>query len=131
MGVFRHPLLPVGVLLVVLGAGNCYAARGKIVEYERLLETDSLPGSIEHLDDFRELDPHTSATVLNPLQRGSDEHSLVGAKLDFYKVVQSGGRMLTLLGLFCIAAALIRVWYRQRSMERLPATAGTRSTARA
>jgi hypothetical protein len=45
---------------------------------------------------------------------GQDQHTLVSAKLDFYKVVQSGGHMLVLLGLFCTATGVVCTWYRQR-----------------
>jgi hypothetical protein len=43
------------------------------------------------------------------------DKTLVGqrAKLDFYRVVYSGGRLLTLLGMFCVAAGVIHFWYRE------------------
>ena len=113
MSALRHPLLPVGVLLVLLGFGNWYIGKDKAGEYEELLATGKLPSPVEAFDEFHELDARTSATLLRSLQRGSDESALVNAKLDFYKVVQSGGRILVLVGLFCAAAGVVRS-YRQR-----------------
>jgi hypothetical protein len=118
MSVLRHPLLPVGVVLVVLGFGNWYTGMDKSREYMHTLAAGDHSPPIDDFDDFRELNAHTTATLLSSLQRGGDESSIVHAKLDFYQVVQSGGRMLILLGLFCAAAGVIRSWYRQRLADR-------------
>lgn len=114
MRVLRNPLLPIGLLLVILGFGNWYTGKDKGAEYEDLLATGNIPAPAVHFEEFRELDAHTTATLLTPLQHGSDQHTLMTTKLDFYKVAQSGGRILILLGLFCAAAGLIRSWYHQR-----------------
>ena len=117
MRLLRNPLLPIGLLLVILGFGNWYAGRDKGAEYEELLASGDIPAPAAPFEEFRELDAHTTATLLRPLQHGSDRHTLVATKLDFYKVVQSGGRILILLGLFCAAAGLIRLWYHQRGEQ--------------
>lgn len=110
----RSPLLPIGLLLVVLGLGNWYTGKTRGAEHERLLATGNIPVLAARFDEFQELNARTTATLLKPLQRGSDQHALIGTKLDFYKVVQSGGHMLVLLGLFCAGAGVVRTWYRQR-----------------
>jgi hypothetical protein len=114
MNALRNPLLPIGLFLVILGFGNLYTGVDKGREYEALLAAGHLPAPTAQFDGFPELDAHTTTTLLSPLQRGGDMHALLNTKLDFYKVVQSGGRILVLLGLFCAAAGLIRSWYRQR-----------------
>ena len=121
MWALRNPLLPIGVLLVIIGFGNWYTGIDKGSEYEDLLATGKIPVTEAPFEDFSELSAHTTATLLGPLQRGSDQHTLVSTKLDFYKVAQSGGRILILLGLFCAAAGLIRSWHHQRS-DREPAS---------
>ena len=118
MSTFRNPLLPVGLMLVVLGFGNWYTGADKGHEYEVLLAAGHLPANLADFDEFHELTARTNATLLNPIQRGNDESTFLNAKLDFYKVVQSGGRILILVGLFCAAAGLIHSWYRQRHVER-------------
>jgi hypothetical protein len=118
MATLRDSLLPIGLLLIVIGFGNWYTGVDKGAEYERLLAAGNLPTSVDDYEDFRYLTARTTATLLGPLQRGSDEYTLANAKLDFYKVVQSGGRMLMLLGLFCSAAGAIRLWQRRRIGER-------------
>jgi hypothetical protein len=114
MRLIRNPLLPIGLLLIILGFGNWYTGKDKGSEYEELLRIGKFPAPAAHFEEFRELDARTTATLLTPLQRGSDQHTLIATKLDFYKVVQTGGRILILLGLFCAAAGLIRSWYHQR-----------------
>ncbi len=118
MSWLRSPLILVGVALIIIGAGNWYTGFDKGAEYERLLAAGNLPSAVDDYEDFHNLTARTAATLLAPLQRGSDEYTLANAKLDFYKVVQSGGRMLMLLGLFCAAAGAIRSWQRRRGSER-------------
>jgi hypothetical protein len=118
MSPLHNPLLPVGLLLIIIGFGNWYTGVDKGAEYEQLLAAGNLPTTVDDFQDFQHLSARTTATLLDPLQRGSDEYTLANAKLDFYRVVQSGGRMLMMLGLFCSAAGLIRLWHRRRSGER-------------
>jgi len=122
MRAWRTPLLPIGLFLVLLGFGNWYTGKDKSVEYVEILAAGKIPALAEDFEDFPELSGHTTATLLSPLQRGSDAHTSVTAKLDFYQVVQSGGRLLVLLGLFCTAAGLIRSWHRQRLAGRAAAS---------
>ncbi len=107
-------LLPVGLLLMILGAGNWYTGISKGAEHEEVLAAVNLPPTAAGADDFPELSPHTTATLLGRLQGGSDQKTLIRTKLDFYRVVHTGGRMLTILGLFCSVAGLMRTWYHQR-----------------
>jgi len=125
MVLLRNPLFPVGLVLMMLGFGNWYTGLDKTREHEELLaaRTESAPEG--NFDEFRELNARTNATLLRTLQRGSDESTIINTKLDFYKVVQSGGRMLMMLGLFCTAAGVIHTWYRRRVAERDLASAPT------
>lgn len=118
MSALRSPLLPTGVLLVVLGLGNWYTGHHKGAEYAALLASGRLPAPVEHVSDFHQLNARTAATLLSALQGGSDDYTLANAKLDFYNVVQSGGQLLVLLGLFCAAGGMIRFWHRPRDAER-------------
>jgi len=114
MALWRNPLLPVGLALIALGLGNWYAGRGKTAEYEQLLRVGRPLAPAQQLAEFPELNARTTATLLRPLRRGNDAQALIGTKLDFYRVVQSGGRMLLLAGFFLAAAGLLHS-YRQRA----------------
>jgi len=118
MGALRNPLLPVGLLLIILGVGNWWTGAARGHEYEELLARGPLPANLADFDEFQELTARTNAMLLNPIQRGSDESTFANAKLDFYKIVQSGGRVLVLMGLFCAATGIFQAWYRQRHPTR-------------
>ncbi len=116
MNVLRSPLFVVGVVLVILGFGNWYTGKHKGAEYEQLLAAGKLPPPAQRFEDFPRLNARMTATLLRSLQRGNDAQTLVGTKLDFYKVVQSGGRILVLIGLFCAAAGVTHS-FRQRAQD--------------
>jgi hypothetical protein len=104
----RHPALPVGVLLFVLGIGNWLVSENKLVEYRhRLVSVDSME-AVGALDDYPHLTPRTNETLLARLHRGSSDSSRTVAKLDFYGVVQNGGRFFSLVGFGLIAAAVVQ-----------------------
>jgi hypothetical protein len=113
-------LIPIGLVLLVLGMGNWYTGVSKITEYERVVAATTMPPAGGTADDFPELTARTRTTLLRALGPEGDEDTAVRAKLDFYRVVHSGGRIVTLLGLFCAAAGLIRTWFRRRPDGRLP-----------
>ncbi len=121
MNAFRNPLVPVGVMLLVLGVGNWWTGVARGREYEALLAHGQLPANLADFEEFHELTARTNAMLLSPIQRGSDESTFANAKLDFYKIVQSGGRVLVLAGLFCAATGVFQAWYRQRHVGRGPA----------
>jgi hypothetical protein len=109
---WRTPLLPTGIALFVLGVGNWVLSHNKIVEYtERARPSNSeVPPASFH--EFAELTAQTNAMLLEPLHRGIADYSDAEAKLDFYRVVSSGGRTLALLGL--LLAVLAVLWARAR-----------------
>ena len=120
MGALRTTLVPVGFVLVLLGLGNWWTGHDKVAEHERLLAAGNIPARVEQFDEFPELTSRTNATLLHPLQAGDDARSVIKDKLDFYRVLLTGGRILVLLGLFISATGLIHSWYRNhlRSLER-------------
>ena len=118
MGVWRSPVVPIGLVLLLLGAGNWYTGWRKIVEYQSLLERGVAPAAVQEFADFSALTARTNAMLLAPLQNVSRDYTFTHARLDFYQVVRSGGRVLMLAGLLLIATGLGRTWYRQSTVER-------------
>jgi len=113
-------LIPIGLVLLLLGVGNWYTGISKITEYERVVAAATLPPAGGTAEDFPELTARTRTTLLRALGPAGDEDTAVRAKLDFYRVVHSGGRIVTLLGLCVGAAGLIRSRVRQRPKGRPP-----------
>lgn len=110
---WRHPALPIGVVLLILGAGNWIASSDKVVEYARRAELSVPIEADDSLDEFLMLTPRTNATVLDRLHRRVDYGS-ADAKRDFYMIVQSGGRFITVAGLLSIGLGLLGRWRRRR-----------------
>lgn len=105
-----------GTLLVGLGLGNWFVSRNKVAEYShRAAAGNSI--RMGTLAEFENLTPRTDAALIERMHRGPNDYSLADAKLDFYRVVDSGGRIFTVIGLLLIAAAL----FRQRSRHALRA----------
>lgn len=129
MGLLRHPLVPIGLVLIVLGAGNWYAGWDKIQQHERLLAASREPAHSPTFDDFPNLTERTNEQLLRSFQGGSDRAELAGVKLDFYRVVHAGGRFLFLLGALSLSIGVIQGMYRSRHNRQAraaasPATAG-------
>ncbi len=119
-GFWRHPALPVGIVLLVLGIGNAVASRGKIIEYERRASGPA-PMDRPALEGFHRLTARTSATLLDRLHPRRSDYDVIDAKRDLYTVVYSGGRLIAVLGLLLIAVALVQRW-RERRMLRMRST---------
>jgi len=107
-------LLLVGALLLVLGAGNSAVSWNKVARYTDQRHTAAMTSPLPNPIDLPELTARTNATLLARLHRDLQKYNRREAKLDFYKVVRSGGHILLALGLLCIGFAVLQRWQRQR-----------------
>lgn len=110
----RIALIPTGIVLVLIGVGNWITGHTKVIEHEHMLATSSVPARMQQYEEFTQLTARTNASLLRPLQAKNDERTAIVQKLDFYRVVESGGRIVTLLGMFTLAVAAIVAWYRRK-----------------
>jgi hypothetical protein len=117
---WRYPAVPIGIVLVVLGLGNWVGSHSQVVEYEqRARESDPVEGA-DSLRGFTRLTPRTSATLLDRLQPHFGDYGVAAARRDFYAVVESGGRIIAVIGLLLLGIGLLQRW-RERRLERVPA----------
>jgi hypothetical protein len=116
-GFWRHPALPIGAVLLVLGLGNWFASRGKLQEYERRAHAPDEIAATASLEGFKRLTARTSTSVLDRLQRRFGEYGVVDAKRDLYTVGESGGRLIAAVGLLLIGFGLLQRW-RERRLAR-------------
>lgn len=119
-GFWRHPALPVGIVLLVLGFGNWMVSRNKILEYERRSRGPDVVERSESLEEFPQLTPRTNAMLLERLHRRLGDYGVADAKRDFYTVVQSGGRFIAVVGLLLMGVGLLQRW-RDRRVNRTAA----------
>jgi len=109
---FLSPWFAIGLALTVLGAGNLYTGVDKTDEYERLLRQHRKVAVVDTYSDFEQLTEATNAAVLRPLQRTGGSFTMVTGKLDFYRLVRTGGEMMLMAGLFLAAVGAIHAAYR-------------------
>ncbi|MBI1815692.1 MAG: hypothetical protein HYR72_11980 [Deltaproteobacteria bacterium] len=113
MKLLRTPAFAIGLVVLVLGIGNWIAARNRLAEYD-----DAVPaattGTLGNFEEFTELDARTNAELLRPLMRGVDPQAAADVKVDFYKVVQIGGKLFAFVGAGLVLFACAVVWRRPR-----------------
>lgn len=109
---YRSYLFVAGITLIVLGCGNYLAAAFKVERYQ---------------ETMAEIAPeiHTTASFL-PREElhyspsdARERWEIARAKLDFYHVVLTVGRLLISIGAVCTAVALIRLRRQRLRLARL------------
>ncbi len=105
---WNHPQLPVGLLLLAVGIGNCWVSRDKITEYSQRLAASREFASGD-LSGLSHLNARTNAHLLRRLHRGPGKTGMVGAKRDFYELVNNGGRLIAICGFGLFSVGVIRL----------------------
>lgn len=123
MTLLRTPMVLVGLLLSLIGAGNIYTGYTKTAEYERLLEVRTSSPSPQARQDRGAAGSAWRSPLLSRIDLDETPSAAARSKLDFYRVVYSGGRLLALLGIFCALTGAIVFWYRQ-TRTQLATSAG-------
>jgi hypothetical protein len=95
----KSPVLVTGMLLLVLGIGNWVAGGIRSTPYVEYLARSPGPRSTNDL----------KARLLDPPDEERERRDIARAKLDFYQLVQSGGRLMILFGVVCLLLALLRL----------------------
>lgn len=108
MALLRHLPFAIGMLLVLVGAGNVLVGSGKVVEYEALILERTAEAPASRLIAATQLSPRQAAAVLSPLRQGGGNEQAAVGKLAFYRVVTAGGWGLIALGLGNCALAGVR-----------------------
>lgn len=97
---YKSRLLVVGATLIVLGLGNYLTAYSKVAHYQK--QVSELTPYIPQPRPFlmrEEGKPFPSETW--------ERWEIARAKLDYYHVVLSGGRLMLSVGMVCSVIALI------------------------
>jgi uncharacterized membrane protein YczE len=111
---YRSYLFVTGVMLIVLGCGNYLAAAFKVEHYQ---------------ETMAEIAPeiHTTASFLPhdelhySLSDARERWEIARAKLDFYYVVLSTGRLMISIGTVCTVIALVRLRRQYTRLARITA----------
>ncbi len=102
--------LVAGVILMLLGAGNCLVGLTNAEQYRRMLGVVSQSGADQSylsFDEFDELDAHADLAALAPLTEEERKVSYATAHLDFYHAAFLTGRVIFAVGLAMTLLAFI------------------------
>ncbi len=93
---YKSTLLVSGLVLLVLGIGNWVTGTVRLREHEAIVRA---PGPTPHAMSR----PHAG-----PAGSSQEEIEIARGRMDFYHVVASGGRLMTLAGFVLVTFALAR-----------------------
>ncbi|MDE0355126.1 MAG: hypothetical protein OXK20_05630 [Deltaproteobacteria bacterium] len=99
----------VGLVLVLLGAGNWIVGAVQVARYRALVEAGSKTGLEESYRSFRELTSRKNRAILSGIHEERERYDAARVKLDFFHVVLRGGLLLILIGLGLAFSALFRI----------------------
>lgn len=99
----------VGLVLVLLGAGNWTVGAVQVARYRALVEAGSKTGLEESYRSFRELTSRKNRAILSGIHEERERYDAARVKLDFFHVVLRGGLLLILIGLGLAFSALFRI----------------------
>jgi hypothetical protein len=98
-----------GLACLVLGIGNWIVGSVETSKYRSLLNKTARTGLEESYRNFEQLDQQKNEEVLRRINENREKFNAARVKLNFFYVVLTGGRVLFLLGLVLVVAALIRL----------------------
>ena len=98
---YKSRLLVVGSTLLCLGIGKWIVGSHKVTHYQGIV-IQAFPVVVLKFSLL-------TKGVWNPPTEEGERANIARAKVDFYHVVVSGGRLLASIGTLCIIAAIIRL----------------------
>ena len=107
----KNHLFVAGLVLMTLGLGNYIAGDSKVAHYQEVIAEASPQERVSQSffsDEKRHPFPNEARERLE----------IARAKLDFYQVVLSSGRLMTSLGIGCLLIALIRLRRQSNAQSR-------------
>ena len=105
--VYLNPVFVTGIACLVLGIGNWVVGSVETSKYQNLLNKTARTGLEESYRNFQELDQQKNEEVLRRINENREKFNAARVKLNFFYVVLTGGRILFLVGLLLVVAALI------------------------
>ena len=115
---YLNPFFVVGVVLVLLGAGNWIVGAVQVAHYRALVGTGTETGLEDNYRSFRELTPRKNRDVLKRIHKEREKHHAARVKVDFFHVVLRGGLLFVLIGSGLAFSALYKV-RRQHALKEI------------
>lgn len=118
MRALLNPTFWFGVALILLGVGNWVIGESKVQAHRRLLRSAEMQVVLTPTDGFDQLNVRTNASLLKPFRVSAGRVSALEQKLDFYRVVKSGGRVFCLIGILFVLVGCLRASRHTRLLRR-------------
>ena len=118
---YTSRLAVAGVLCLVLGVSNWAIGAMEASKYQSLLRKTAHTGLEDSYRSFQELDQQKNEEVLRRINEDGERYNAARVKLNFFRVVLSGGRALFLIGLLLTVWSFITIIHRdaQAKIDRL------------
>lgn len=101
---YSNNLLIVSAALIILGLGNWIVGAVETTKYQGLIYKTAQTGLEESYRSFRQLDQQKNEELLLRITQDRERFNAARAKLNFFYVVLTGGRIMFLIG------ALMTLW---------------------
>ncbi len=105
---YLKPGFVVGLVLVLLGAGNWIVGSVQVSHYRAVVSAGSKTGPEGGYGSSRERTPQESREVLGRIHEEREQYDAARVKMDFFYVVLAGGLVLFVTGLALASFALLR-----------------------
>jgi hypothetical protein len=115
--VYSNSIMVAGLVCVVLGIGNWTVGALEISKYQALLRKTAQTGLEETYRSFQELDQQKSLEVLRRITDDRDKYNAARAKLNFFFVVLTGGKLLFVAGALLTLSAAVHLIRRDARMK--------------
>ena len=102
-----------GLVCLVLGIGNWTVGALESSKYQALLRKTSQTGLEENYRSFQELDRQKNAEALRRINNDRQKYNAARAKLNFFFVVLSGGKLLFVIGALLALSAAVNLIRRE------------------
>ena len=107
--VYSSYLLIAGIACLGLGIGNWAVGAVETGKYQNLIHRTEQTGLEESYRSFQELDHEKNEEVLRRINEDREKYNAARAKLNFFSVVLTGGRILFLCGVLLMLSSLIQL----------------------
>jgi hypothetical protein len=104
---YTSHLMVAGVVCLIMGIGNWTVGVVESSKYQALLYKTARTGLEENYRNFQQLDHQKNEEVLRRINEDLDRYNGARVKLNFFYIVLIGGRVLFIVGMGLILAAMV------------------------
>lgn len=105
--IYSSSVMVSGLVCLILGIGNWTVGALETAKYQGLLRKTAQTGLEENYRSFQELDQQKNLELLRRITDDRDKYNAAKAKLNFFVVVLTGGKLLFVAGAMLALSAAV------------------------